>query len=166
MIQQSHSPAPQFKSILSLVLSLFYGPTLIFVHDYWKNHSFDSVDHCQQRVTSLLLNTLSRLVIAFLPRRVFLILWLQSPSTVILEPKKTKSVTVSTFFLSICHEVIGLGAMILAFWILPSLFTSVTQNQRIHRSILKEKLCHSFNLNHAYNVSYIWAKLCPYLTQH
>ena len=60
------------------------------------------------KVTSLLLNTLSRLVIAFLPRRVFLILWLQSPSTVILEPKKIKSITASTFSLSICHEVMGM----------------------------------------------------------
>ena len=97
------------------MLSLFYGPTLIFVHDYWKNHSFDSVDHCQQRVTSLLLNTLSRLVIAFLPRRVFLILWLQSLSTVILEPKNMKSDTVSTLYPSICHEVMGPDGMILVF---------------------------------------------------
>ena len=62
------------------------------------------------------LHTLSRFVIAFLPRsKHLLILWLQSPSTVILEPKKTKSVTVSTFPLSICHEVMGLDAMILVF---------------------------------------------------
>ena len=38
---QESSPAPQFKSINSLALSLLYGPTLISVHDYWKNHSFD-----------------------------------------------------------------------------------------------------------------------------
>ena len=38
------SPAPQFKSISSLALSLLYGPTLIFVHDYWKNHSFHYTD--------------------------------------------------------------------------------------------------------------------------
>ena len=44
-----------------------------------------------------------------------LISWLQSPSTVILEPMKIKSATVSTFFLSICHEVMGLDAMILVF---------------------------------------------------
>ena len=56
------------------------------------------------KVMSLLLNTLSRFVIAFLPRsKHFLIFWLQSPSTVILEPKKIKSV-VSTFSPSICHE--------------------------------------------------------------
>ena len=63
---------------------------------------------------SLLFNTLSRLVIAFLPRRKHLLIsWLQSPSAVILEPKKIKSVTASTFSLSICHEVMGPDAMIL-----------------------------------------------------
>ena len=40
--------APQFKSINSLALSLLYGPTLISIHDYWKNHSIDYVDLCQQ----------------------------------------------------------------------------------------------------------------------
>ena len=65
------------------------------------------------KVMSLLFNMLSRFVIAFLPRsKCLLISWLQSPSKVILEPKK-KSVTVSTFPLSICHEVMGLDAMIL-----------------------------------------------------
>ena len=59
---------------------------------------------------------LSRLVIAFLPRsKCFLISWLQSPSAVILEPKKIKSVTVSIVFPSICHEVMGPDALILAF---------------------------------------------------
>ena len=64
------------------------------------------------RVASLLFNMLSRLVIAFLPKsKRLLISRLQSPSTVILEPKKIKSLTVSP---SICHEVIGPDAMILA----------------------------------------------------
>ena len=59
---------------------------------------------------------ISRLVIDFLSRsKHLLILWLQSPSTVILEPPKIKSVTVSTVSPSICHEVIGLDAMILVF---------------------------------------------------
>ena len=58
------------------------------------------------KVTSLLFNTLSRFAIAFLPRsRLPLISWLQSRSTVILEPKKIKSVTVSIVSPSICHEV-------------------------------------------------------------
>ena len=69
------------------------------------------------KVMSLLFNMLSRLVIAFLPRsKRLLISWLQSPSAVILEPpKKTKSATVSTVFLSVCHEVMGPHAIILVF---------------------------------------------------
>ena len=65
------------------------------------------------KVMSLLLNMLSRLVITFLPRsRCLLISWLQSPSAVILVPRKIKSVTVSP---SICHEVMGPDGMILVF---------------------------------------------------
>ena len=61
------------------------------------------------KVMSLLFNTLSVFVIAFLSRsKHLLISWLQSPSSVILEPKKLKSVTVSIVSPSICHEVIGL----------------------------------------------------------
>ena len=68
------------------------------------------------KVMSLLFNMLSRFVIAFLPRgKHLLISGLQSPSIVILEPKKIKSATVSTFSPSICHEVIGLDDMILVF---------------------------------------------------
>ena len=60
------------------------------------------------KVMSLLFNMLSRLVIAFLPRsKHLLISWQQSPSAVILEPKKMKSITVSIVSLSICHEVMG-----------------------------------------------------------
>ena len=65
---------------------------------------------------SLLSNMLSRFVIAFLPRsKHLLISQLQVPSAVILEPKKIRSVTVSIVSLSICHEVMGLDAMILVF---------------------------------------------------
>ena len=68
------------------------------------------------KAMSLLLNMLSRFVIAFLPRSKHLsISWLQSLSAVILEPKKIKSVTVS---ISIYHEVMGPDAMILVFWML------------------------------------------------
>ena len=64
--------------------------------------------------TSLLFNMLSRFVIAFLPRsRCLLISGLQSPSAVILEPKKIKPVTVSIIPPSLFHEVIGLDAMII-----------------------------------------------------
>ena len=71
------------------------------------------------KVMSLLFNMLSRLVITFLPRSKCLLLsWLYSPSAVILEPKKVKSVTAYTFCPSICHEVMGLNAMIFVFWML------------------------------------------------
>ena len=67
-------------------------------------------------VMSQLFNMLSRLVITFLPRsKSLLISWLKSSPAVILEPKKIKSVTVSTISLSICHEVMGPDAMVLVF---------------------------------------------------
>ena len=69
------------------------------------------------KVMSLIFNTLSRLVITFLPRSKHLLIswWLQSPSAEILEPKKTKSLTVSTVSPSICQEVMGPDAMTLDF---------------------------------------------------
>ena len=68
------------------------------------------------KVMSLLFNMLSRLVITFIPRSKYLLIsWLQSPSEVILEPRKIKSATVSTVSPSTCHEVMGLDAMILVF---------------------------------------------------
>ena len=71
------------------------------------------------KVMFLLFNMLSRLVTAFLPRsKHLLISWLQSPSAVILETPKIKSATVSTVSPSICHEVMGLDAMIFIFWML------------------------------------------------
>ena len=71
------------------------------------------------KVMSLLFNTLSRFVIVFLPRSKCLsVLWLWSLSAVILEPKKIKSGTDSSFTPSICHEVIGQDAVILVFWML------------------------------------------------
>ena len=107
---QKSSPASQSESISSSALSFLYGPTLKSVNDYWKNQSFDYLDLFWQS------DTLSRFVIAFLPKsKCLLISWLQSPSTVIPEPKKIKSVTVCIFSPSICHEVMGPDAMILVF---------------------------------------------------
>ena len=62
------SPAPQFESINSFVFSLPYGPTLTSIYDYWKNHSFDYMDLGWQSDVFAFYNTLSRFVIAFLPR--------------------------------------------------------------------------------------------------
>ena len=68
------------------------------------------------KVKSLLFNTLFKFVIAFLPRnKCLLISWIQSPSTVIVEPKKIKSVTVSTFSPSVCHDLMDLEAKTLVF---------------------------------------------------
>ena len=70
------------------------------------------------KVMSLLFNVLSRLIIAFLPRRKHLLIsWLQSSSALILEPPKIKSANVSIVSPSICHEVMGQDTMILVFWI-------------------------------------------------
>ena len=94
------SSTPQFKSINSSVLSSFYSQALTSIHDYWKNIALTRRTFVG-KVMSLLLNMLSRFVIAFLSRsKHLLISWLQSPSAVILEPKKIKSVTVSVVSLS------------------------------------------------------------------
>ena len=78
--------------------SFIFKVQLISIHDYWKNHCFDNMYLCRQRA-SLLFNTLSRFVIVFLPKdKHLLISWLQSLSSVILEPKKIKLVTASISF--------------------------------------------------------------------
>ena len=91
------------------------------------------------KVMSLLFHMLSRLVISFLPSSKHLLIpWLQSPSAVILEPKKIQSVTVSIVSPSICHEVMGPDAMILVFCMLsfkPTFsLSSFTFIKRLFRS--------------------------------
>ena len=91
------STASQFESINSLALSLLYGTTLTSIHDIGKTTAL-TLGTFVGKVMSLLFNMLSRFVIALLSRRNHLsISWLQSPSSVILEPKKRISVTASTF---------------------------------------------------------------------
>ena len=109
---QESSPTPHFKSIISSVLSFLYSPTFTSIHDYRKNLSLDFVG----RAMSLLCNMLSTLAITFLPRsKCLLISWLQSPSTVILEPKKRKFVIVIIVSSSFCYEVMGPDTMIFVF---------------------------------------------------
>ena len=98
-----------------LQCSAFFTVQLLHpsIHDHWKTHSLDQMDLFWQSNFSALL---SRLVITFLLRsKCLLISWLQSPSAVILEPKKMKSDPVSTVSPSICHEVMGPDAMILVY---------------------------------------------------
>ena len=98
------------------MLSFLYVPTLTSVHDYWKAVTL-TIWTFVNKVMSKLFNMLFRFVIAFLPRsKRLLISWLQSPYAVILELRKIKSVTASTFSPSICHEVMGPDAMILGFF--------------------------------------------------
>ena len=99
------------------------------------------------KLMSLLFQTLFRVVLAFLARsKCLLISWLQSPSAVTLEPKKIKSDTVSFVFPPICHEVMGLDALILVFWMLsfkPAFsFFSFTFIKRLFSSFLSLGWCH------------------------
>ena len=95
---------------------LSYSPTLTFIHDHWKNHSLWNF---VGKVMSLLLSMLSVLVIPFLPRiKHFSISLLQSQSTVILEPNKIKSDTVSTCYPIYFPWSDGTNTMILVFWML------------------------------------------------
>ena len=104
---QESSPTPHFKSISSSVLSFLYSPNLTSIHDCRKTLALTRWTFVG-RITSLLFNMLSRLAIAFRQRsKCLLISWLQSPSEVLLELKKIKSVTVSIVSLSICHEVMA-----------------------------------------------------------
>ena len=97
---------------------------LIRCPKYWS-FSFSISPSSGYSKMSLLFNMLSRLVVAFLPRsKRLLISWLQSPSAVILEPKKVSHCF--HYFPSICHEMMGLDGMILVFWMLsfkPVFFT-------------------------------------------
>ena len=115
---QKSYPAPQFESISSFVLSCPYGPASHWYMTTGKTIAL-TVWTFVSKVISLIFNTLSRFVIAFLPRSTHLLIsWLQSPSAVILEPKKIKSLTVSIVSPSICHEVMELEAIIFVFWML------------------------------------------------
>ena len=98
------------------MLCFLYGPTLLSIHDSEKNHSW-TLWTCTGKAISLFFNMLPSFVIGFLPRsKCLLISWLQSPSAVLLELKKIKSVTLSIVSPSICHEMIGTGCHDLSFF--------------------------------------------------
>ena len=110
-ILQHHSS----KASILLCLAFF---TVQLLHPYMTTGKTIALTRWTsvEKVMSLLFNMLSRLVITFLPRsKRLLISWLQSPSAVVLEPRKIRSATVSAVSPSICHEVMGPDAMILVF---------------------------------------------------
>ena len=112
---QESSPTPQFKSGNSLALSFLM---VQLSYPYMTTGKTIALTRWTfvGKVMSLLFNMLSRLVIAFLPRsKRLLISWLQSPSAEILEPKKIKSVSISTLSPSICHGSDGTGCHDLSF---------------------------------------------------
>ena len=95
-------PASHFEGINSLAFCLLYVPALTTVHDHWEDYSLVYMDLFQQSNVSVLQHR--KFVITFLPS--LPISWLQ-PYAVILEPKR-KSITISTFSPSICHEIMAI----------------------------------------------------------
>ena len=130
------------------------------------------------KVMSLLLNILSRLVITFLPRsKHLLILWLQSPSAVIMETKKNshrlsqKFLTVSIVSPFIFHEVMGLDAMILASecWVLSQLFhspLSLSSRSSLVLHFLPQGWCHLHIWGYWYFSQQSWFQLVLYPVWH
>ena len=114
-IKSLPTPPLMFKSISSSALSFLYSPALMSIVTTGKTIALTRWTFAG-KVMSLFFTMLSRLVLAFLPRsKCFIISWLHSPSAVILELKKIKSVAVSIVSPSICHEVMGPNAVILIF---------------------------------------------------
>ena len=120
------------------------------------------------KVMSLLFNMLSRLVIALLPRsKCLLISWLKSPSAVILEPPKIKSVTVSIVSPSICHEVMRPDAKILVFWMLsfkPTFSLSSRGSLILH--FLPQGWCHLHIWGYWYFSWQSWFQLVLHPARH
>ena len=162
---QESSPTPQLKTSI-LWRSAFFIVQLS--HPYMTTGKTIALTRQTfvGEVMSLLLNMLSRLVITFLPRsKHLLISWLQSPSAVILEPRKIKSDTVSTVSPSISHEVMGPDAMILVFWILsfkPTFsLSSFTFIKRLLSSLSLSaiRVCHLHIWGYSYFSRQSWFQL-------
>ena len=122
-----------------MALCLLYGSALTSVCDHWEHHSLYYTDLCQQSNVSAFQHTM--FVIAFLPRsNRLLISWLQSPSTVILKPKKRNSVSTSMISPSICHAVMGPYAMILGFFLTFSLKPALSLSLHLIKSLFRSSL--------------------------
>ena len=110
-----------------------------------------------------------RFVIAFLPKsKCLLILWLQSPSAVILEPKKIKSVTASTFPPSICHEVMGPDTMILGLWMLSFKPTFSLLSFTLIKKLFSSSLLCATRVIWSASVqfSHVWLFVTPWTVAH
>ena len=126
------------------------------------------------KVMSLLLNMLSRLVIAFLPKsKHLLISWLQSPSAVILEPPKIKSLTVSIVSPPICYDVMGPDTVIFVFWMLSSKptfslssFTFIKRLFLVPLHFLPSRWCHLCIWGYWYFSRQSWFQVAFHPAQH
>ena len=115
---QESAPAPQFESISSLTRSFLYDPTLTFVQDYWKNHSFHYMDLCWQSDASAFQFVVS-LCHSFPSKEQASFNFMVSVTVHSdFGAQENKSCHIPTFCLSIFHEVVGLGVVILVFWVL------------------------------------------------
>ena len=171
-------------SLLSRGLSKVFSNTTVQKHQFCRTH----LSHLYMitgktialnrwtfagKVMSLLFNMLSRFVIAFLPRsKHLLISWLQSPSAVISEPPKIKSLTLSTVSSSICYEVMGPDVMILVFWMLSfkpafhSLLSSLSRGSLILLCFLPWRWCHLHIWGYWYFSQQSWFQLVLLPAQH
>ena len=131
---------------LTLRCSAFFMVQLsITISDHREDHSHDYTDLCWQNNISAF-NTLSRFVNAFLPRsNRLLISWLQSPSTVILEPKQRKSVTTFPFSTSFCHDEL--------LFAIRSYYTTSRLSQRHSVLMFQLLLCFSHIIQEAVCIS-------------
>ena len=132
LLQHHNSKTSILQRSTFFIVQLSHHTWLLEKPWLWLDKSFVS------KAIALLFNMLSRFVIAYLPRgKCLLISWLQSPSAVILEPRKMKSVTVSIVSPFICHEVMELYAMVFVFWMLtfkPAFSLSFTFIKRLYNS--------------------------------
>ena len=138
---QESSPAPQFEGISSSMLCLLHGPAL--KTNVTTGKTIALIQTFVGRVMSLLFNTLSRFVITLPPRSsCLLISRLQSPSAVIWEPKKGKSVSTSTISPSICHAVMGSDATILVLLIVLNWLFHSPPSPSSRGSLVLFTFCH------------------------
>ena len=153
-------------SLLSKGFSRVFSSTTVQKHQIFSTQPYGPTHICMptgkttalniwtfvSKVMSLILNTLSRFIIAFLLRsKHLLISWLQSLPALILEPKEIKSVTASTFSPSICHEVMVPDAVILVFFNVKfqaSFFTLLFHSQQ-------QALSSSFSANRVVSSTYL-----------
>ena len=106
-----------FEGVNCLVLSLLYGPAVTSIHDYWKNYTL-TIWTSVRNVMFLLFKSLSRFVIVSNKEQISFHFMTAVTVCSDLEPKKKNSIAISIFSHSIYHEVMGLNAVILVFWML------------------------------------------------